>query len=102
MGIEELEPLRHEIDALDEEILRLLNERAEHALEIGRIKRGLGLPVYSPDREDEIFRLVQKANKGQLSDAAVRRLFERVIDETRRLERETHAETGSGDGDENG
>ena len=92
MGIKELEPLRHEIDALDEEIVRLLNERADRALQIGLIKRRLGIQIYSPEREDEIFRLVQKANSGKLSDGAVRRLFERIIDESRRLERETHGD----------
>jgi len=104
MGIEELDPLRHEIDALDEEIVRLLNERANRALRIGLIKRRLGIQVYSPEREEEIFRLVQMANNGKLSDGAVRRLFERIIDESRRLERETHGdlEAEAGEQEESG
>lgn len=85
--MERLDPIREEIDRIDEEILRLLNDRAREVLEIVRIKDELGLPIYFPKREDEILRLVQEANSGPLSDAAVRRLFERIIDESRRLER---------------
>jgi chorismate mutase len=91
MGIEELEPIRDEIDRIDEELLRLLNERVDQVLEIGLVKRRLGLPTYTPEREEEVLRLVQQANDGKLSSAAVRRLFERIIDESRRLERETNS-----------
>ncbi len=51
------------------------------------MKRELGLPVYQPDREEQIFGRVIEANAGPLEDAAVRRLFERILDEARRLER---------------
>ena len=54
---------------------------------IGAIKKRIGLPVYVPSREAEVIRNVVSANAGPLPDAAVRRLFERVIDETRSLER---------------
>ena len=82
-----LAELRQKIDALDEQLVRLLNARAACALEIGRVKKTAGLPVYQPSRETEVLRHVQSINPGPLDDAAVRRLFERIIDEARRLER---------------
>ncbi|MFN7975896.1 MAG: chorismate mutase [Acidobacteriota bacterium] len=86
---ERLAGLRDAIDRLDEELVRLLGKRAEVAIEIGHVKRRLDLPIHSPERELEVLRLVGACNPGPLTDAAMRRLFERIIDESRRLERET-------------
>jgi chorismate mutase len=84
---------REEIDALDSQLLSIFNRRASLALEIGRIKKILQLPVYDPSREKLIFERMKKDNPGPLDDGAVIRLFERVIDESRRLERiMTHPE----------
>jgi chorismate mutase len=82
-----LEDLRKRIDALDEALVRLLNARAACALEIGRVKKVIGLAIYQPSREAEVLGHVQEINPGPLDDSAVRRLFERIIDEARRLER---------------
>ena len=82
-----LEGLRKKIDALDEALVRLLNTRAACALEIGRCKKQIGLAIYQPSREAEVLGHVQSINPGPLDDGAVRRLFERIIDEARRLER---------------
>ena len=84
---------RAKIDVLDEILVDLLNRRAEYALEIGRIKKDRGMPIYSPEREAFILREVQAISKGPLKKEAVRRLFERIIDESRRLEREMVEET---------
>jgi len=67
--------------------MRLLSERAECALAIGREKKAAGVPIYQPNREAEVLDHVQRVNGGPLDDGAVRRLFERIIDEARRLER---------------
>jgi chorismate mutase len=83
----DLEDLRKRIDLLDESLVRLLNARAACALEIGRIKREMGVPIYQPERESEVLRNVQALNNGPLDQAAIKRLFERVIDEARHLER---------------
>ena len=83
----DLEDLRKRIDLLDESLVRLLNARAACALEIGRIKRDMGVPIYQPDREAEVVRNVQACNTGPLDQAAIKRLFERIIDEARHLER---------------
>ncbi len=82
-----IDDLRREIDRLDSELLRIFNERASLALRIGEIKKGLALPVYDPSREKRIFQRMKDENPGPLDDQAIVRLFERVIDESRRLER---------------
>ncbi|HET9794960.1 MAG TPA: chorismate mutase [Thermoanaerobaculia bacterium] len=84
----ELERLRVSIDELDRVLVKLLNQRAKYALEIGRAKSATGLPVYSPEREREVLAHVETENRGPLSVDALRRLYERIIDESRRLERE--------------
>lgn len=89
----DLAPWRDRIDAIDEAVILLLNERARYAAEIGRLKRAIGLPVYVPSREEEVLRNVMRASPGPLPDASVRRLFERIIDETRALERKLHDTT---------
>jgi chorismate mutase len=83
----DLDDLRKRIDLLDESLVRLLNSRAACALEIGRLKRDMGVPLYQPDREAEVLRNVQKVNNGPLDQDAIKRLFERIIDEARHLER---------------
>jgi chorismate mutase len=84
---DDLEDLRHRIDLLDEHIVRLLNARSACALEIGRLKRQLGMEIYQPAREVEVLTHVASVNTGPLDTPALRRLFERIIDEARRLER---------------
>jgi chorismate mutase len=82
-----IDDYRQEIDRLDRELLRIFNARAAIALHIGEIKKERGLPVYDPDRERRIFEAMKAENPGPLEDDAIIRLFERVIDESRRLER---------------
>ncbi len=84
-----LDELRQQIDAIDEQLVGLLNARAECALAIGRIKRGRGMPMYQPEREKEVLQRVRAASAargGPLGADAVTRLFERIIDEARSLE----------------
>jgi len=82
-----IDEIRVEIDRLDRELLRIFNERAALALEIGEIKKEHGLPVYDPAREKRIFERMRQDNPGPLDNEAIVRLFERVIDESRSLER---------------
>lgn len=77
--------------------MRLLNERAEQAIALGAIKRERGLPIYQPDREEEVLENVRNHSGGPLEAAAIRRLFERIIDESRRLERIATEEDGGRD-----
>jgi chorismate mutase len=82
-----IERLRANIDQVDEVLLKLLNQRAKWALEIGEVKKQAGLPIYQPDREARVLEHVLGVNRGPLRSDAIRRLFERIIDESRRLER---------------
>ncbi|MEP7271471.1 MAG: chorismate mutase [Acidobacteriota bacterium] len=78
---------RIRIDEIDVLLVQLFNERAQCAIDIGHIKRRLGLDVYSPQREAQVMENVTGVNRGPLDADALRRLFERIIDESRRIER---------------
>ena len=82
-----IERLRQNIDTVDEVIVKLLNQRAKWAQEIGVVKKGAGIAIYQPDREARVVAHVVAANRGPLESGAIQRLFERIIDESRRLER---------------
>jgi chorismate mutase-like protein len=83
-----LDDFRNDIDRIDEVLVRLLNERARVACEIGELKRQLGVEVYQPEREKQVLAHVRGiAAEGPLGADAIARLFERIIDEARRLER---------------
>jgi len=83
---------RKKIDELDAKLVELLNERSRCAAEIGKLKRNDGEPIFSPRREQEILERVQKLNRGPLGNEAVRRLFERILDEARVVEKESYEE----------
>ncbi|MPY87233.1 MAG: chorismate mutase [Luteitalea sp.] len=85
-----IDELRRDIDDIDEQIVQLLNKRARCALQVGRFKKEAGLDIYQPDRERDVLEHVRRRNGGPLDDGAVTRLFERIIDENRRLERVVH------------
>ena len=82
----ELEVLRRAIDAVDQQLLALFAERARLVLAVGDYKRVRGLPVYDPAREREVLNRLSSAAPAPLDAETVRRLFERLIDESRRLE----------------
>jgi chorismate mutase len=90
----EIDEIRKRIDLLDDVLLRIFSERARLALEIGRRKQGLGLPVFDPAREKRIFARMREDNPGPLDGGAIVRLFERIVDESRRLERVTSQREG--------
>ena len=91
----ELQRLREAIDRVDDVLVKLLNQRARYAVEIGELKGVLALPIYSPEREKEVLRHVEEASAGPLEGSAIRRLFERIIDESRRVERQSAALGGN-------
>ena len=83
-----LDEIRRDIDRVDEVLVRLLNERARCVCEIGRLKKESGVEIYQPDREKDVLNHVRAvACEGPLGPDAIARLFERIIDEARRLER---------------
>ena len=83
-----LDQLRAAIDEVDLKLLALFNERANVAGQIGDIKRAAALPIYEPKREELVFKNVTENNRGPLPNDAIRRLYERIVDEMRTLQRE--------------
>jgi chorismate mutase-like protein len=94
-AIKVLAECRDRIDVLDREILRLLNARTRVVEKIGEIKQRFGMPIYEPKREDEVFRNVTEQNSGPLPADAVKRVFERIIDEMRTVQRERMLRDGA-------
>jgi chorismate mutase len=86
-GRQKLEEFRVVIDQIDRRIVALLNQRTEIVECIGRVKRECQMPVYEPRREDQVFANIAQANHGPIGHAAVRRIFERIIDEMRGIQR---------------
>lgn len=82
----DIDALRREIDAIDQQILDLFAARVRAVLSVGDYKRSRGIPVYDPDRERSLLDRLCRAAKPPLDADTVRRLFERVVDESRRLE----------------
>ena len=82
-----LEDWRRKIDEIDRRLVELLNERSSCVLEIGRLKKIDGMSLYQPERERQVLEAAEKANRGPLSEEAIRRLFERILDEARSVER---------------
>ncbi len=78
---------RQAIDRLDLQLVEILNRRTTIVEEIGRIKRDLALAIYEPKREDDVFRNIAGHNEGPLSSDALKRIFERIIDEMRNVQR---------------
>jgi chorismate mutase-like protein len=90
-----LDDLRDDIDRVDEVLVRLLNERARVACEIGKMKKAQGIELYQPEREKQVIAHVRGiATEGPLGPDAIARLFERIIDEARTLERRMTHEGG--------
>ncbi len=84
----DIEDLRKKIDELDRKMVALLSERARAAVEIGKLKRDTSLPIYEPDRERIVFENVQEANRGPLPGRDLVRIYERIIDVMRNIQKE--------------
>lgn len=80
--------LRNEVDNIDKDIVRLLSKRTLHSILIGRIKRSLGMQTYSPVREKDVSRRVSSIAEEPLRPEAVLRIYERILDESRAIQRE--------------
>jgi Chorismate mutase len=84
----DIEDWRKRIDELDRKLVALLSERARAAVEIGKLKRNTSMPIYEPDRERVVFENVQKANSGPLPGRDLVRIYERIIDVMRNVQKE--------------
>lgn len=79
---------RKKIDELDRQLVELLSERARAAVEIGRLKRDTSLPIYEPERERIVFENVKQLNRGPLPGQDLVRIFERIMDVMRNIQKE--------------
>ena len=79
---------RKKIDELDRRLVEMLNQRAQAAHEIGKLKRNIGMPIYEPDREQAVFGNVRKLNQGPLPDRDLLRIYERIMDVMRQIQKE--------------
>src|ERR1700684_2540966 len=79
---------REKIDELDRRLVELLSERARAAVEIGRLKRDTNLPIYEPEREHVVFANVREMNRGPLPGRDLVRIFERIMDVMRNIQKE--------------
>jgi len=82
-----LDEFRVLVDEVDRRIVELLNERTRVVENIGRVKREARLPIYEPKREDQVFANITDSNQGPLTTDGLRRIFERIIDEMRNIQR---------------
>ncbi len=87
---EEVRRHRDAIDRLDAELVRILNERAVLALELAQLKQGLGWEIRDPEREQQVLLRAIGSNSGPFDHRGIRRIFHRIICESRRMERELH------------
>jgi chorismate mutase-like protein len=90
MGLDEL---RRQIDAIDGEVVRLLNRRAACAVRIGDTKRRGGAPVHDPGRERQILARLRALNRGPLGDAALGRVYRQLIRECLAIQKRGRART---------
>jgi chorismate mutase len=84
----DIEDWRKKIDELDRKLVALLSERARAAVEIGKLKRNTSMPIYEPDRERIVFENVQRANPGPLPGRDLVRIYERIMDVMRNIQKE--------------
>ena len=79
---------RKKIDELDRRLVALLSERAHAAHQIGLLKRLTSLPIYEPDRERNVLANVQAMNPGPLPDRELVRIYERIMDVMRNMQKD--------------
>jgi chorismate mutase len=90
---------RKKIDDLDRRLVELLNQRAQCAHEIGKLKRNSGMPIYEPDREKIILENIKRNNQGPLSEMQLRMVYERLVDVMRQIQREEMAPEPENEGE---
>jgi chorismate mutase len=79
---------RKKIDEIDRKLVELLNQRAQAAHEIGRLKRNTNMPIYEPDRERIVFDNVKEVNQGPLPGRDLAQIYERIMDVMRKIQKE--------------
>jgi chorismate mutase len=85
---------RKKIDEIDRKLVELLNQRAQAAQEIGRLKRNTKMPIYEPDRERAVFDNVRQVSKGPLPELDLTQIYERIMDVMRKIQKEEIVPSG--------
>ena len=85
--MEEIAGWRKKIDEIDAQLVKLINERARCAIEIGKIKKQNNMEIFNPDREQKVFHNIFQHNNGPVSDNALLKLFKQIITTCRNLEK---------------
>lgn len=91
MSLDALQALaryRERIDQIDRRLVELLNERTAIVEDIGRTKREAQMAIYEPKRESQVFDNITSHNGGPLTEEGLKRIFERIIDEMRRVQKD--------------
>jgi chorismate mutase len=86
---------RNKIDELDRKLVKLLNERAQAAHEVGKLKRGVGMSIYEPEREQTVFNNVRRVNAGPLSGNDLMSIYERIMIIMRQIQKDEIAPESS-------
>ena len=76
---EPLKELRQNIDSIDAELIRLINERAKHVVDVGEIKRAAGIPIYAPHRESAVLKKIQSLNNGPISNRTIEAVYRELM-----------------------
>ena len=88
---------RKKIDEIDAKLVKMLNERAHAAQEIGRLKRLREMPIYEPDRERIVLSQVQEQNRGPLQPRHLVQIYERIMDVMRNVQKDEIVDEDAGD-----
>ena len=76
---EALEALREKIDAVDRQLVELINQRAQHVVEVGNLKRGSNVPIYAPHREAAVLKKIQSFNEGPIHDRTLEAVYRELM-----------------------
>src|SRR5215217_7716258 len=86
-----LPAIREKIDAIDDQLIRLLNERADLVHEVGLVKKANGTEIYAPEREESLLRALLAKNaelKGRLPESAIRAIYREIMSASLALEKD--------------
>ncbi len=90
---------RKKIDEIDQKLVEILNQRAQAAQEIGRLKRQTDMPIYEPDRERIVLQQVQDVNRGPLHHRHLMQIYERIMDVMRNIQKDEITDQAAGGGE---
>ena len=85
-ALRKLKEKRRRIDLIDEKLLTLLNQRLRVALELGKIKKGMGKKIYDSKREKEVLEGLRRGNRGPLKEDDLKKIFSTIMKTSRKCQ----------------